>query len=115
MPARCISACQKPRSNEALCATSGQPAVKRASSAITSADGGALASISLLMPVRAWMCGGTQAPLFIRLLQASTTSPWRTSTAATSVARPPLVGPSPVVSKSTTATVSIKTSSVGGA
>jgi hypothetical protein len=58
---------QKPRSKLALCATRAQPRVNSATSCITWAAGGAVASMRLLMPVSCSMNGGTQAPLFIRL------------------------------------------------
>jgi hypothetical protein len=73
---------------------------------MTARAGGARSSIALLMPVSCSMKGGTQAPLFIRLWKRPTISPPWTSTAATSVARAPIAGDMPVVSKSMTATVS---------
>ena len=66
-PARCASERQKPRSKAALCATSGRPRVKRQTSRITCAAGGASRSMALLMPVSCSMKGLTQAPLCIRL------------------------------------------------
>ena len=73
---------------------------------MTARAGGARSSIAFVMPVSCSMNGGTQAPLRIRLWNRPTISPPRTSTAATSVARAPIAGDMPVVSKSMTATVS---------
>ena len=66
-PARASSACQKLRSNAALCATSGVSPTKRLARAITSNAGGASATMALVMPVSWVMKGGTQTPAFIRL------------------------------------------------
>ena len=79
--------------------------MKAVTSRITSAAGGALCSMRLLMPVSCWMKGGTWAPLRIRLANRPTMRPSRTSTAAISVARAPNAGLMPVVSKSMTAMV----------
>jgi hypothetical protein len=73
--ARASSACQKPRSNGALCATSVVSPTKRRACAITSAAGGASATMALVMPVSCVMNGGMRTPAFIRLWNWSTTRP----------------------------------------
>ena len=102
-PARSSSAVQKRRSNDALCATRGVSPTTRAASAITGAAGGAAATIALLMPVNDSMNAEMRTPAFIRRWNRSTTRSPSSSTIATSVARSPIRGERPVVSKSMTA------------
>ena len=59
--------------------------------------------MALVMPVSPVMNEGIHAPVFIRLWKRSTTIPPCSSTMATSVARSPIWGEMPVVSKSITA------------
>ena len=62
--------------------------------------GGAAATMALVMPVSWVMKGGIGTPVFIRLWKRSTMRPPSVITMATSVARSPRVGETPVVSKS---------------
>ena len=81
----------------------GASPTKRLASAITCAAGGAAATIALVMPVSWVMKPGTRTPAFIRLWKRSTTRSPSSITMATSVARSPIAGEMPVVSKSMTA------------
>ena len=108
-PASASSACQNLLSNDALWATMGAAPTKRAASRITSAAGGAVRSMALVMPVSSVMKGETQAPVCIRLWKRSTTRPCSSSTMATSVALAPWAGVMPVVSKSMTAIAALMT------
>jgi hypothetical protein len=97
------SASQNLRSNDALCATIGASPTKRLAAAIISSAGGASSIISLPMPVYASMNAGMRTPAFISDWKRSTTLPSSTRAMATSVARSPIAGERPVVSKSMTA------------
>ena len=103
------SACQKPRSKAALCATSGSRAVKRHTSRITCAAGGAARTMRVAdagellderaAPTRRCASGWHSGRRCARRAPAPPRSRWR--------ARPG-AGEMPVVSKSMTATVSIR-------